>query len=245
MQVEIWSDIHCPWCYIGKRRFEQALEKFAKRDKVEIVWRSFQLDPTLPAEYPGSVSKMLADKKGVSLAQAQQMNAQVSQLAAQDGLEYHLDTSRLGNSANAHRLIHLATAQGLGGAMQERLMRAYFTEGRLVSDPATLIELGVEVGLAAEAIQQMLESDEYRQDVDADQQRAAAIGVTGVPFFLFEEKYAVSGAQAAEVFSTALERTWNDFYQDIQIISADDGVMCDDEGCAVPSVAAEKDLHAE
>jgi predicted DsbA family dithiol-disulfide isomerase len=210
MKVEIWSDIHCPWCYIGKRRFEKALNQFEHRDQVDITWRSFQLDPRAPREYNGTLNDMLAEKKGISPERAQAMHEHVTALAAQEGLDYHFELARVGNSFDAHRLVHLAGEHDLSGKMQERLFRAYFTEGQHVGNADTLAQLAVEVGLDADEVRAMLASDAYAADVRADIQRAGSIGVSGVPFFLFDERYAISGAQPTELFTTALTRAWED-----------------------------------
>jgi len=224
LQVEAWSDIHCPWCYIGKRRFETALSQFEHRDQVEITWRSFQLDPDSPTEYPGTINDLLVEKKGISRQRAEQMHAQVTALAAKEGLDYRFDKVRVGNSLNAHRLVHLAAEQNLQDQMQERLFHAYFTEGLPVGDIETLVQLGVEVGLPVEAIRAMFNSQAYTEDVLADQQQAYEIGVQGVPFYVFAQKYAVSGAQPAEVFQTALERAWEDLQNNN---------LCVDDSCAI------------
>jgi predicted DsbA family dithiol-disulfide isomerase len=207
MKIEIWSDIACPWCYIGRRRFEKALNQFEHRDQVEIVWRSFQLDPNAPREYKGTINDMLVEKKGIDHRRAEALHAQLTALAAQEGLVYHFDRVRPGNSFDAHRLLHLAAHHHLQSEMKERLQKAYFTEGLSYSDPDTLVRLGVEVGLDADETRKMLETDAYSADVRADSRRAQMLGISGVPFFLFDEKYAISGAQPVELFLTTLERT--------------------------------------
>ncbi|HEX9925958.1 MAG TPA: DsbA family oxidoreductase [Anaerolineae bacterium] len=210
MKVEIWSDIACPWCYIGRRRFEKALDQFEDHNQVEVIWRSFQLDPAAPREYKGTINDMLAEKKGIDRHQAEALHAHVTALAAEEGLDYRFDRVRPGNSFDAHRLLHLAAHHGLQSEMKERLQKAYFTDGLAYSDPDTLAQLAVEVGLDADETRQMLETDAYAAGVRADVRRAQMLGINGVPFFLFDEKYAVSGAQPAELFLTALERAWAD-----------------------------------
>ncbi len=210
MKVEIWSDIACPWCYIGRRRFERALDHFEHRDQVEMVWRSFQLDPNAPREYQGTINDMLVETKGIDRRRAEALHAHVTALAAQEGLDYHFERVRPGNSFDAHRLLHLAAHQHRQGEMKERLQKAYFTEGLSYSDPETLVRLGVEVGLDADEIRRTLETDAYAAEVRADIRRAQDLGINGVPFFLFDEKYAISGAQPVELFSMALERTWEE-----------------------------------
>ncbi|QPC81866.1 DsbA family oxidoreductase [Phototrophicus methaneseepsis] len=234
MKVEIWSDIACPWCYIGRRRFESALDQFEHDNEVEVVWRSFQLDPSAPQEPSDSLNDMLMKKMGVDRSRVEAMQAHVTQLAAQEGLEYHLDDAKLVNSMDAHRLIHLAAHHGLQGDMKERLQRAYFTEGLVVSDEETLVQLAVEVGLDAAEVREMLAGDAYAADVRADIRRAQMIGVNGVPFFVFDERYAISGAQPSDLFLETLERTWTDAHPIVSVIGADDDAgVCTDESCAI------------
>jgi predicted DsbA family dithiol-disulfide isomerase len=163
IKVEIWSDIACPWCYIGRRRFEHALNQFGQPDAVEIVWRSFQLDPTAPREYPGTINDMLSESKGISRQQAEMMHEHVTQLAAQEGLDYRFDRVRPGNSFDAHRLLHLAAQHNRQSEMKERLQQAYFTEGLPFGDPETLVQLASEVGLDADEARAAMNSDAYGQ----------------------------------------------------------------------------------
>ena len=206
LTVEIWSDIVCPWCYLGKRRFEHALERFEHRDDVELTWRSFELDPGAPAEREHSSAEHLAAKYGMSVEQAERTNAQMTELAAGEGLDYQLDRTRGGNSFDAHRLLHLAAAQGLQDAMKERLMRAYFTEGEAIGDPETLARLATEVGVDPAGLQ----NGAYADAVRADEELAARIGIRGVPFFVLDRRYGVSGAQPAELMLEALEKAWEE-----------------------------------
>lgn len=208
MRIEIWSDVVCPWCYIGKRRFESALARFEHRDQVEVVWRSFELDPNAPRHQEGPQDEMLAQKYGVSLTQARGMIERVTRLAAQEGLEYHLDRAQRGNTFDAHRLLHLAGAHGRQGELKERLLHAYFTEARPIGDADTLVAIGVEGGLPADEVRAMLASDDYRAAVRADQRRAAAFGIQGVPFFVIDEQFGVSGAQESDVLLSTLEQAW-------------------------------------
>ncbi len=210
MDVEIWSDVVCPWCYVGKRQFEEALARFGHADEVTVSWRSFELDPSSPAEVGMSMDHILERKYGMSADQAQAANRQMTSLAASVGLEYHLDQARAGNTFDAHRLIHLAAAHGLGGVMKERLLRAYFTEGKPVGDHDTLRELAVDVGLEEHEVTELLASDEFASAVRADESRATALGATGVPFFVIDETYGVAGAQGADALLGALERAWAD-----------------------------------
>jgi predicted DsbA family dithiol-disulfide isomerase len=206
MQVEIWSDVICPWCYIGKRRFEQALAQFWQRENVSVIWRSFELDPNAPPQYPGTLEERLSRKYGVSTQEAAAMNARVSGIAKEVGLEYRLDNARPGNTFDAHRLLHFAAARQLGDRATERLMHAYFSEALPVGDRAALARLAPEFGIAESDALAMLESDAYSDAVRADEARAAGFGISGVPFFVFDEKSGVSGAQPVEVFAEALQQ---------------------------------------
>ena len=208
LTVEIWSDVVCPWCYVGKRRFEHALERFTHRDQVELTWRSFELDPSAPPERSHSSAEHLAAKYGMSVEQAEASNAQMTELAASEGLEYHLDRTRGGNSFDAHRLIHLAAAHGRQDAMKERLMRAYFTDGEPVGDRDTLVRLAEDVGLDGGQARAALEGEVYADAVHADEELAARIGIRGVPYFVLDRRYGVSGAQPSELLLQALEKAW-------------------------------------
>jgi predicted DsbA family dithiol-disulfide isomerase len=206
MKIEIWSDVICPWCYIGKRRFETALADFANRDDVQVIWRSFELDPSAPRQQPGTQVEMLARKYGVSLQEAAAMNARVTGVASELGLEYHLENARRGNTFDAHRLLHFAAARGLGDRATERVMHAYFSEALPVGDRAALARLAPEFGIAESDALAMLESDAYADAVRADEARAAGFGISGVPFFVFDERSGISGAQPVEVFAEALQQ---------------------------------------
>jgi predicted DsbA family dithiol-disulfide isomerase len=210
LTVEIWSDIVCPWCYIGKRRFEAALARFAHRDDVEVTFRSFELDPGASVAPEGSVAEHLASKYGIPVAEAEAMQARVTETAAADGLEYHLDRARGGNTFDAHRLLHLAAAQGVQVDAKERLMRAYFTEGEPISDPETLVRLVAEAGVDADAAREVLAGDRYAAEVRDDEQLGAQLGIRGVPFFVLDRRYGVSGAQPPEAVLQALEQAWDE-----------------------------------
>ena len=237
MKVEIWSDIVCPWCYIGKRRFEAALEQFKQRDQVEIIWRSFELDPTTPREEEGFTTDRLARKYGISRQKAEAMQANVTALAAQVGLDYQLDDAKIANTVDGHRLIHLAAKHNLQDAMKERLLKAYFTESMSLGNLDTLVQLAAEVSLDPAEVRSAMAGNDYLDAVRADQRRAQRFGITGVPFFLFNEKFAVSGAQPTELFLTALERTWDDAHPLVALVgsaqSAAGDAVCTDESCAL------------
>jgi predicted DsbA family dithiol-disulfide isomerase len=210
MTIEIWSDIVCPWCYIGRRRFEKALSQFEHGDQVNVIWRSFQLAPDAPRTYEGDAHAWLMARYGMGRKQAEALHAQVTALAAQEGLDYRFDEAHPVNSFDAHRLIHLAADHGKQSEMKERVQKAYFTDGLVISDPETLVQLGVEVGLAAEDVRQMLNSAAYADAVQADLRRGAMFGIRGVPFFVINEQYGVSGAQEPATFLNALEQAWAD-----------------------------------
>jgi predicted DsbA family dithiol-disulfide isomerase len=211
MKVEIWSDVMCPFCYIGKRRFEQALQSFGRQNEVEIEWKSFQLNPAMVTEPGVHIDEYLAQAKGISLDRAKQMNDYVTQMAAEAGLTYNFDKAIVANSFKAHRYSHLAKAHGLGVQAEEQLFKAYFTDGKNIDDTTTLVELGRELGLDAGEVKQSLESAAYAGEVKRDIAEAQYLGVQGVPFFVFNRKYAVSGAQAVPVFEETLDKAYTEW----------------------------------
>lgn len=233
LAIEIWSDVVCPWCYIGKRRVEQALERTGI--PAEVRFRSFQLDPTAPRPgEPGhgeSMRDVLGRKYGGNGAQ---MHQQVTDIAAGDGLEYHLDLTRNGNTGDAHRLLHLAVEHSLQQTLKERLMKAYFTEGRDVSDPEVLRTLATEAGLPADRVDAVLTTDAYAAEVAADIAQARAYGANGVPFTVVDGRYGVSGAQPLEVFEQTLRRAAADRAPITLVGAGESGATCDDSGCEIP-----------
>ena len=208
LKVEIWSDIACPWCYIGKRRFEAALAEFEHSDEVEVTWRSFELDPSAPREREGDRVDQLARKYGTTREQAHAMHEQMTGVAAGEGLEFRFDIARSGNTFDAHRLTHLAAEHGLQDAMEERLFRAYLSEGQVIGDPAVLERLGLEVGLPEDEVRDLLSGDRYAAEVRDDEETAATLGITAVPFFVVDRAIAASGAQPAELLRELLDRAW-------------------------------------
>ncbi len=200
MKVEIWSDVMCPFCYIGKRKFEQALKIFPQRDNVEIEWKSFQLNPDLKTDPSKNINQFLAEHKGISIAQAKQMNDRVTTMAAEVGLRYDFDKAIVANSFDAHRLSHFAKKHGVQNVVEELLFKAYFTEGKNTADHKELIAIGVEAGLNAEEVRSILAGTEFAEDVNNDIYEARQVGARGVPFFVFDNAYAVSGAQPSELF---------------------------------------------
>ncbi len=213
MKIEIWSDIACPWCYIGKRRFEAALAAFPHRDEVDVRWRSFQLDPTLPDHYEGTEVQYLSERKGIDPAQLAGMLEQVTVQAAGEGLSYDYDSLVVANSFSAHRLIHLARAEGgnaAADAAKEALLSAHFEKGQDIGSADTLAEIGGRVGVDPERVRAMLAGEEFTQDVNADIAQARSLGVSGVPFFVLDDKYGISGAQPTDLFASALDQAWQE-----------------------------------
>jgi len=236
LRVDIWSDIACPWCYVGKRRFEAALAQFPHRDQVEVMWHSFELDPSAPAHSDRSMRDILAGKYGRSPAQAQEMLDSMTQTAAAEGLDYHFGHLKPVNTFLAHQVIHLAATQGKQDAAKERLLAAFFTEGADLSDVDTLGQLGTEVGLDAGEVWAALESGRHAGEVRQDEAQAGALGISGVPFFVLGGKYGVSGAQSSEVFKGALEQVWAETHPAPLTLLGQRaaGEICEDGACAAP-----------
>lgn len=233
MKIEIWSDVVCPFCYIGKRKLEKALEKFPHKNQVEIEWKSFQLNPEQKTDPSISTLEHLAKSKGWSMSQTREITANVVNMAAAEGLEFDFEKAVVANTKNAHRLIHFAKKSGKGNEMKERLLKAYFTEGRNVDDSETLISLGQEVGLSESEIKAMLESNQYEDAVNQDIYESRLIGVRGVPFFVLDRKFGISGAQPGEVFDQTLEKAWNEFAKNnpvLDMVGNQDGESCDLDG---------------
>ena len=220
MKVEIWSDVVCPWCYIGKRRFEAALARFAAADTVEVTWRSFQLNPDYPVGSHETHDAYLAHKLGVTPAQVEQLNERVVALAAAEGLDYHFETYVTVNTFDAHRVTHLAKALGLGLPIHERFLRAQLVEGEVLDDPDTLVRLAADIGVPEAETRRVLASDAYAAEVRADIEEARAIGVNGVPFFVLDRRYGISGAQPAELFLEALQAAQRDAR--VEVVTAAD-----------------------
>ena len=199
----------CPFCYIGKRKFEAAMAEFPDRDKIEVVWKSFQLSPDMKTDPATNINQYLAEHKGISLDEAKRLNDYVTQMAAQVGLTYNFDKAVAANSFNAHRFTHFAKRSGKQNEAEEKLFNAYFTGGKNIDDFETLISLGKEIGLDTEKLRSVLESGGYADEVRRDIYEAQQVGARGVPFFVFNNKYAVSGAQESRVFLQALETSFS------------------------------------
>ena len=226
MKVQIWSDVACPWCYIGKRRFEAAVRDFPH--PVEVEWRSFELDPHAVGGKDGDYATRLAAKYGRSVPQAQQMLDDMTAAAAQEGLDFHFENAQAGSTFDAHRVIHAAADVGLQDAMKERLLAAYFEQGQAVHDHATLRRLAAEVGFDATRV---LADGTHADAVRRDQAQAAELGINGVPFFVLDGRYAVSGAQPTDVLLGALQQAW-DSRSPLQVVGAG-APGCDGDGCSV------------
>jgi predicted DsbA family dithiol-disulfide isomerase len=227
MKVEIWSDVVCPWCYIGKRRFETALEKFD--GDVEVEWKAYELDPGSAKVPDGPLDELLAKKYGTSLDKARQMMANITQAARSEGLEFDFDSAQGGNTFDAHRLIHLAKEYGLGDEMKEKLLQAYFVEGAAIHDHAVLADLAAEVGLDRDLASSALADGSFGGEVREEEAEAMEIGVRGVPFFVVEGKYGVSGAQTPDVFLQVLEKAASE--RKIELVEGSE--QCGPDGCAV------------
>lgn len=230
MKVEIWSDVMCPFCYIGKRRFEQALQGFAHKEDIVVEWKSFQLNPNMVTNPAISIDQYLADVKGFSIDHAKQLNNHVTQMAAEVGLTYNFDKAVVANSFNAHRYSHLAKKHGKGIEAEEQLFKAYFTDGKNIDDLDTLVELGTAIGLDTEEIRQTLEGAAFADDVKHDIAEAKYLGIQGVPFFVMNNKYGVSGAQAVPVFEQTLQKAYSEWQQENPKPSLD---IIEGESCAL------------
>ena len=227
MKVEIWSDVMCPFCYIGKRKFENALNQFAHKDEVEVIWKSFQLNPDMKTDPNKNTTEYLAEVKGWSLTQAQEATQYVTDVAKKVGLTYNMDKAVVANSFDGHRFLHFAKQHGVQNDAKEQLLKAYFTEGLNTADHDVLIQLGTAVGLDSEELKSLLNSDLYTDEVRHDIYEAQQVGVRGVPFFVLNNKYAVSGAQESNLFLQALNQTWAETEKPIVVA---DGETCDIDG---------------
>ena len=233
--IEIWSDIVCPWCYIGKRRFESALARFEHADQVEIRWRSFELDPHAPFRRAGTMAEHLAAKYGMSPDQARDRLAAMDRLAGEEGLRYDLAKTQGGNTFAAHRLIHLGYQRdaATGAAVKEALLHAYFEDLQPVSEPDVLVGIGVSCGLDEDEVAETLQSDRFAGEVRRDEAEAAALGCSGVPFFVFDRALAVAGAQDAETFLLTMRRAWDRSHPAVEVVAGDQGAACTDGACPI------------
>lgn len=229
LRIDVWSDIACPWCYVGKRRFEAALERFEHASEVDLHWRSFELDPAAPKQLSGDVSyaERLAKKYGATPTRAQQMIDQMTETAAADGLSFRFDRIQPGNTFDAHRLVHLAAERGAQDAMKEAFFRAYLEEGVAIGDEEAIAAVATGIGLDADEVRGVLQSDAFAADVRLDEQQAAELGIRGVPFFVLDRRYAIQGAQSADTVLSVLRKA----YQEMAPLTVVDGAACGPEGC--------------
>lgn len=232
MTVNIWSDIRCPFCYIGKVKFEKALQQFAFKDQIEIKWRSFQLEPDLKTQPNENTTEHFSIRKGISKDQAIQMFQQVEAVAKEVGLDFNLNETVVANSFMAHRFIQYAQSKGLGNEVEEALFIAYFVDCKNIDDVEVLMSLGEKIGLEKEALNEILQSDQFADQVKQDLKMAQEMGINGVPFFVFNNKYAVSGAQAPEAFLQTIEHAWAEFEAENKTpnLIVTEGQQCDIEG---------------
>jgi predicted DsbA family dithiol-disulfide isomerase len=232
MKIEIWSDVACPWCYIGKRRFETALAEFEHRDSVEVKWRSYQLDPTLPEHYDGTELEYLSTRKGLAPQQVAQMFQHVTEQAKGEGLDYRFDSVVVANSFTAHRLIHLAAAHGKQDEAKERLLSDHFEHGKDIGSREYLTSLALDLGINRDEVEELFTTDKYAADVRSDFEEGRALGISGVPFFVIDRKFGLSGAQPAETFTAALSQAW-EAANPLVLVNSTDGDACGPDGCQV------------
>ena len=234
MRVEIWSDVVCPWCYVGKRNFEAALARFEHRDQVEVIWRAFELDPAAPTEREGDYATHLARKYGMSAAQARKMIETMTATGAKAGVVLDFDLARPGNTFDAHRLIHLAGERGVQDAVKERFLRATFTEGEPIADHDVLLRLAVETGLPEDQAAAVLGSDAYAAEVRAEENLALDLGISAVPFFVIDRAFGIPGAQSPDVILGALQRAWGKTARSLEVAGDTAAAPgCDGDACAI------------
>lgn len=230
MNIDIWSDVRCPFCYIGKKKFESALEKFPHRDKISVTWKSFQLDPGLQTNTTISPKEHFARQKGISIQQVEGMYQHVQKAANEIDLNFNLEKSVVANSFNAHRLIQFAKSKELGNEIEEELFKAQFIDGKNIDKKETLIKLGIAIGLDEKETREVVESDAFSKEVEKDESAARSIGVRGVPFFVLDGIYAVSGAQSPEIFLSALTQAWEETHKKKSTDVLSKGTSCEIDG---------------
>jgi len=231
LRIDVWSDIACPWCFVGKRRLERALKEFPHASEVAIVWHAFELDPAAPKERDTSIShaERIGRKYGMTVEQAQRSIDRLSETARAEGLSFDFEHIRSGNTFDAHRLVHLGHERGVQGAVKERFLRAYLEEGALMSDHGTLVRLAVEAGLAEREVTDVLSGDLYAHEVRADEAEAHELGISGVPCFVLGGRFAVTGAQSPQVMLSALHHAWSEHKNASPEMS--EGAVCGPDGC--------------
>jgi predicted DsbA family dithiol-disulfide isomerase len=230
MKVKIWSDVRCPFCYIGKRKFEMALEKFQHKNDVEVEWKSFELDPILITQPDVNATVHLSEIKGISKERANEMQQYVTQVAKEVGLHFNFDKTIVANSFNAHRLIQFAKSKGFGNEAEEALFKAHFIEGKNIDNKEVLLHIAINIGVDENETTKMLTSDAFAKEVKQDEMQAQDFGISGVPFFVLNDKYAVSGAQSPETFLKAMEQTWKEFEEVKKPVVITEGESCSIDG---------------
>lgn len=233
MNVEIWSDVMCPFCYIGKRKFEKALEQFPHKNKINIIWKSFQLDSTTVTNPNLNAIDHLAEKKGWSKEQANETIAHITNIAKEVGLDFHFEKAVVANSFDAHRLSHLAKKYGKQNELEEKLFLAYFTEGKNTADHSILLQIAKEIGLDEKEASEVLNNTTYSNEVEQDIYEAQQVGVRGVPFFVIDRKYAVSGAQESDTFLGALTKAYEEANPTLETLHTNDSNTCGPDGCEI------------
>ncbi|MBH0230663.1 DsbA family oxidoreductase [Halobacillus yeomjeoni] len=237
MRIEIWSDFVCPFCYIGKRRLEEALEQFPQKDQVEVVYKSFELDPNAERNKEANMHEKLSKKYGRTLDEAREMTRNMTEQAAMSGLDFHFDTMIPTNTLDAHRVSKFAETKGLGKEITERFLKAVLTDSKDIGDHETLMDLSSEIGLERAEVKSVLDGEDYTDAVRSEEQEAHQIGVQGVPFFVINRKYAVSGAQPTEIFVQGLEKAFEEEQKSspFEDLSTNQDAACTEDGCEVPS----------
>lgn len=233
MKIEIWSDVMCPFCYIGKNNFEQALNQLPFKDEVEVEWKSFQLDPSLDPKETQDTIQYFREKKGFPEAQAAQMLGQVIQMGKGAGIDFNFEQTLITNTFSAHKLLHLAKKHNKSNEMEEALFIAHFIDGKNVGDVEVLVALAESLGIDKEEARQAVTTDQLDYEVNQDIQEARNNGISGVPFFVLNGKYAVSGAQPAEVFENALQQTYKETVSPFKDLSGENAASCDADGCSI------------
>ena len=231
MKINIWSDVRCPFCFVGKKKFEKALEKFPHSEKLEITWHSFQLDPQLITQPDVNPYEYFAKVKGITVERAKAMHEGAAMAGKEAGIDFNFDDSKVANSYKAHLLIQLSKTKNLANEMEEALFEAQFLDGKNIDDEETLIQLAKSIGITEDEAKNALQSDELGYLVKQDMQLAAQLGINAVPFFVINDKYGISGAQQPELFLEALEKTWKEFSsgdKGLQLINSGDS--CDIDG---------------
>ncbi|MDP1793095.1 MAG: DsbA family oxidoreductase [Acidimicrobiales bacterium] len=232
MKIEIWSDVVCPWCFVGKRNFEKALADFEHADQLEITWRSYELDPHGPPIREGTYAERVARKYGMEVGQARAAMARIINVGAEAGIEFKFDVMQPGNTFNAHRLLHLAARRGKQNELKEALFVATFSDALAIGTPEVLEEVAVSVGLDRDEVREVLDGELFGDEVRVDERVAQSIGITGVPFFLVDDAYGIPGAQDPSVYLNILERAWGETHRHIEIV-ASAGDACDDDVCDI------------